>query len=142
MATNKANEIETNVQEGSAVAEIKKLLAQAKQDAEAIISAAKTEAAGITGAKKGETAPEIRAVCDRGEEPVEVRLFKDGSKYKDDVFVAVNGEGCLIKRGETVRVKRKFADVLEAGMTQDERTAEMQNRYADEFAVETRARGL
>lgn len=36
------------------------------------------------------------------EEYVPVRLFKDKEKYSDDVFVAVNGEGCLIRRGETV----------------------------------------
>ena len=35
------------------------------------------------------------------------------------VFVAVNGEGCLIKRGEPVRIKRKFARVLEQSDLQD-----------------------
>ena len=36
------------------------------------------------------------------EEKVPVRLFKDNDRYKDDVFVAVNGEGCLM-RGKKIR---------------------------------------
>ena len=43
-----------------------------------------------------------------GEEYVSVRLFKDSGKYKDDLLVCVNGESCLIQRGVTVQVKRKF----------------------------------
>lgn len=37
-------------------------------------------------------------------ELVTVKLFKDGEKYNDDVFVAVNGNNYQIKRGETVQV--------------------------------------
>ncbi len=59
------------------------------------------------------------------EEYVSVRLFKDGGRYSRDVFVAVNGEGCLIKRGENVRVKRKFVRVLEQADAQDRKTAGM-----------------
>ena len=47
------------------------------------------------------------------EELVPVRLFKDGKDYKDDVFVSVNGENCVIKRGVDVMVKRKFKAVLD-----------------------------
>ena len=59
----------------------------------------------------------------RGEEPVEVKLFKDNGKYKDDVFVAVNGENCVIKRGERVQIKRKFAEVLDHSEHQDYETS-------------------
>ncbi len=55
----------------------------------------------------------------RLEEYVDVELFRDGDRYKDDVFVAVGGENCLIKRGEPVRVKRKFALALEQSRRQD-----------------------
>lgn len=51
-------------------------------------------------------------------ERVPIRLFRDGKEYKDDVFVSVNGENCVIKRGEEVMVKRKFAKVLEQSMKQ------------------------
>lgn len=37
-------------------------------------------------------------------ELVAIKLFKDGEKYNDDVFVAVNGNNYQIKRGETVQV--------------------------------------
>ncbi|MBQ1948086.1 MAG: hypothetical protein II359_05700 [Clostridia bacterium] len=53
------------------------------------------------------------------EEYVEVELIRDNGAYKDDVFVSVNGENCLIRRGVPVKIKRKFADVLEQSHQQD-----------------------
>ena len=67
------------------------------------------------------------------EEKVPVRLFKDNDRYKDDVFVAVNGEGCLIKRGETVMIKRKFAEVLEQSDRQDMETARLMDLRSGEY---------
>ena len=67
------------------------------------------------------------------EEKVPVRLFKDNNRYKDDVFVAVNGEGCLIKRGETVMIKRKFAEVLEQSDRQDMETARLMDLRSGEY---------
>ena len=68
-------------------------------------------------------------------ERVPIRLFKDGKEYKDDVFVAVNGENCVIKRGEEVMVKRKFANVLEQSMKQqaeaNEYAYQMQMAYVN-----------
>ena len=61
----------------------------------------------------------------RLDEYVEVELFRDNDRYKDDVFVAVGGENCLIKRGEPVRIKRKLALVLEQSRRQDIKTAEL-----------------
>lgn len=57
------------------------------------------------------------------DELVPVFLFKDNGKYKDDVFVSVNGESCLIQRGQTVMIKRKFAEVLDNSQRQDRATA-------------------
>ncbi len=37
-------------------------------------------------------------------QPVEIQLFKDNDKYRDDVFVSVNCNNYLIKRGERVTV--------------------------------------
>ena len=65
------------------------------------------------------TTPEAEAKTDYYEEMVEVMLFKDNKDYKDDVFVSVNGENCVIKRGIPVKVKRKFALVLEDSSKQD-----------------------
>lgn len=67
------------------------------------------------------------------EQYVPVRLFRDNDKYSEDVFVAVNGEGCLIKRGETVMIKRKFAEVLEQSDRQDLYAAGLMDRNADEY---------
>ena len=57
-------------------------------------------------------------------EYVAIKLFRDNDRYKDDVYVAVNGHNCLIKRGEWVKVKRKFALVLDQSEIQDMQTAE------------------
>ena len=57
-------------------------------------------------------------------EYVAVKLFRDNDRYKDDVYVAVNGQNCVIKRGEWVKIKRKFAMVLDQSEIQDMQTAE------------------
>lgn len=46
------------------------------------------------------------------EEPVTIRLFKDGGKYKDDVIVGLNGTIWQIQRGKEVEVPRKIAEIL------------------------------
>lgn len=65
------------------------------------------------------------AASDSGNEYVTVQLFRDSGKYADDVFVSVNGESCLIQRGIPVRIKRKFAEVLENSLRQDEQAVQM-----------------
>ena len=67
-------------------------------------------------------------------EYISVKLFKDNDRYRDDVYVAVNGQNCIIKRGEWVKVKRKFALVLDASEIQDMRTAEFIEREQRRFA--------
>lgn len=57
------------------------------------------------------------------EELVEVKLFKDKDKYKDDLFVCVNGTRFLIQRGVTVKVPKYVKEVLD--------NAERQNSEAD-----------
>ncbi len=72
-------------------------------------------------------------------EKVAVKLFRDNDRYKDDVYVAVNGQNCVIKRGEWVKIKRKFALVLDQSEIQDMQTADWleaeQKRYRDLDAV-------
>lgn len=63
------------------------------------------------------------------EELVEVTLFRDGDKYKDDVFVSINDEPPIaIKRGVPVKIKRKYALVLDQSRRQDMAAAD----YSDE----------
>lgn len=77
-----------------------------------------------------------------GEELVPFYLFKDRDKYKDDVFVAVNGERIQIKRGETVMIKKKFADVLQQSLDQDTKTANLIEAESSRYKAEAKARGL
>ena len=97
-------------------AQIKKMLEDAKAEARQIVEEARAAA-------KGEMSEEEKAEREKRKEYwnelVEVKLFKDNNKYKDDVFVSVNGDNCLIKRGERVKIKRKFAEVLEQSDIQD-----------------------
>ena len=71
-------------------------------------------------------------------EYVEVRLFKDNEKYKDDVYVAINGKNCVIRRGVWTRIRRKFALLLDQSEIQDLRTAELMEKEANRFADESR----
>lgn len=73
---------------------------------------------------------------------VEVELFKDSKDYKDDVFVAVNGNSVLIKRGEKVKIDKKYAEALENSIKQDKETARLMEAKADEYAYETRAKNI
>ena len=66
--------------------------------------------------------------CDRGQkgwkmENVRIRLFKDNSRYKGDLFVSVNGVNYKIRRGVEVEVPPEVAEVLEHSQQQDEYTA-------------------
>ena len=44
---------------------------------------------------------------------VRIRLFKDNSRYKGDLFVSVNGVSYKIRRGVEVEVPPEVAEVLE-----------------------------
>ena len=93
----------------------------AKAEAQRMLEEAKKITAGqVTTAER---AAEIEADRLRGEELVEIKLFKDTGKYKDDVFVSCNGETIAIKRGERVKIKRKFAEILDHSEHQDYETA-------------------
>ena len=123
-------------------AQVEEMLAQAKAEAEKISADAKAEAEKILADAKAsvsgeKTEEQIKAEEERKaywNELVEVKLFKDNNKYKDDVFVSVNGENCVIKRGERVKVKRKFADVLDKSDMQDYETSLLIESKSSEFA--------
>jgi hypothetical protein len=74
-------------------------------------------------------------------EYVAVKLFRDNDRYKDDVYVAVNGQNCVVRRGEWVRIKRKFAMVLDQSEIQDMQTAEMLEAEQNRFRAAEEARG-
>lgn len=70
----------------------------------------------VTEEKKTKT---IKEYCN---ELVTVKLFKDNNRYKDDVFVAVNGIGMIVPRGIEVEIPRKYAEAL--------KNSELQSSFA------------
>ncbi len=75
-------------------------------------------------------------------EYVEIKLFKDNDKYKDDVYVAINGKNCVVRRGEWTRIRRKFAMLLDQSEIQDLRTAEMMVGESEKFRCASRSLGM
>lgn len=116
-------------------AQIAEMLAAAKaerEEAARMLAEAKRMTDGTVLSE--ERKREIEEDRAKGEEIVEIKLFKDTGKYKDDVFVAVNGESIAIKRGERVRIKRKFAEVLDNSEHQDYETSRLIEAKSEEFA--------
>lgn len=95
--------------------QIMAMIADAKAEAEKIVAEAKEAAAEINAPAKSKAEEEAERAAFEAymNEPVEIKLFRDNNKYKDDVYVSVNGDNVVIKRGERVQVKRKFVQVLE-----------------------------
>ena len=113
------------------------IIAKAKAEAAAILAEAQAKAKETLEAAK-ETAP----AAPKPNDLVPIRLFKDNDKYKDDVFVAVNGRSFQIKRGETVQVPAYVAEVLEQSMAQDNATANLIERESSAYAAEAKARNI
>ena len=111
--------------------QIEEMLAKAKAEADRIVAEAKAAASGEASEEHKKFLEEDRK---RGEELIEVKLFKDNNKYKDDVFVQVNGENVQIKRGERVKIKRKFAEVLDNSDMQDYETSKLIERKTSEVS--------
>ena len=112
-------------------AQVEAMLAKAREEAAKIIADAKAVAGGQLTEEQKKAREENEAYYN---ELVGVKLFKDNNRYKDDVFVAVNGENCVIKRGERVMVKRKFAEVLDNSDLQDYETSKLIEKKSSEFA--------
>lgn len=116
-------------------AQMAAMLAEA-QAAKAEAARMLEEAQKMTNGKMttAERAAEIEADRLRGEELVDIKLFKDTGKYKDDVTVGLNGEFIRIKRGERVQIKRKFANVLDDAEEQEYKAAMMIDKLSSEGA--------
>ncbi len=113
-------------------AQVAAIIAQAQAEAKKIVEDAK---AAVGKKDNSRMTPEEKAKHDAYmNEYVEIKLFKDNGKYKDDVFVSVNGENCVIKRGERVKIKRKFAEVLDNSEHQDYETAMLIEQKSGEWA--------
>ena len=111
--------------------QVEAMLAKAREEAEKIVADAKASVSGELTEEQKKTNEERKAYWN---EPVKVRLFKDNNKYKDDVFAAVNGDNCVLKRGLEVEVKRKIANLLENSDLQDYETSMLIEKKSNEFA--------
>ena len=118
---------------------IAEMLKAAEKKAEAIIEAAMTKVNGIKEKEPDADAAKANAEL---EEYVEIKLFKDNGKYKDDVYVSVNGENCVIKRGIKTKIKKKFALVLEQSDMQDYLTSQLMETKAAEYEASAREHGM
>lgn len=118
-------------------AEIAKMIEEARAEANSIIDEAKKQATDI---KRGAPvmSTEEKKMDDYWNEEVEIQLFKDKGRYSDDVYVAVNGENCLIQRGRPVKVKRKFAEALRLSMEQDNETADMIRELESQYEAKAK----
>ena len=139
-AANEQQEVKTAAAAtATATAEAEDIIAKAKAEAAAILAEAEAKAKETMEAAK-ETAPAGKEA--QGEKMVPIRLFKDNEKYKDDVFVAVNGRSFQIKRGETVMVPDYVATVLEQSMAQDMATANLIEEESSRYEAEAKLRNL
>ena len=76
------------------------------------------------------TTEEKAAVTEAKEETkqkdtVKIKLFRDEGKYKDPLFVQINGRSFLIKRGEPVTVPVEVAAVVNQSLMQDGHAAQL-----------------
>jgi hypothetical protein len=110
--------------------QIAEMLEKAREEAAKIVE----EAKAATGVKNSMTDEERAAHAAYMNEEVEVKLFKDNDKYKDPVFVGVNGNTVAIERGVRVKIKRKYAEVLDNSDKQDYETSKLIERKSGEFA--------
>ena len=122
-------------------AKMEAMLAEASKKAEEMVKAAEARVAELENSKKNVSEETAKANAEL-EEYVEVKLFKDNDKYKDDVFVAVNGETCRIKRGVKVKIKKKFALVLEQSDIQDYETSKLMDRKEAEYHESARQHNI
>ncbi len=111
--------------------QVEAMLAKAREEAEKIVADAKASVSGELTKEQKKANEERKAYWN---ELVKVKLFRDNNKYKDDVFVSVNGENCVIKRGIEVEIKRKFAGVLDKSDLQDYETSMLIEKKSSEFA--------
>lgn len=72
---------------------------------------------------------------------VKFTAFKDDDKYKDDIFVAVNGKRYQIKRGVEVEVPESVYKVLMNSSAQDQAAYRLMEQKANDYKSETERLG-
>nr|WP_243122043.1 hypothetical protein [Clostridium sp. Marseille-P7770] len=91
---------------------------------------AKKETVAVEATETTETTESCTGATD---DMVEIEIFKDSDRYKDDVVVALNGKVYVIKRGVRVRVPRAIKEILDHSREQDQQTALMTEEMESDF---------
>lgn len=118
------------------MADVKK---QAEEIAAGIIANAEKKATEIMeSAKKEDTSgPKTAGPSEKeiktAHEKVPVHLFKDNNLYRDDVYVAVNGQNIKIKRGQQVNIDKMFVEVLDNSRAQDAAAADLSESLESDY---------
>ena len=113
--------------------ELAKLVAQIKAEVKAEVAEEMNAEESGQDERDKELFERVRKMEEHLNEPVTIQLFKDGNKYKDDVFVGWNDRNFLIQRGVPVTVPRGVAQILQESQAQDIRAQEYQERQQREF---------
>lgn len=133
------NESESTFDSGEGVEVMAKSEALLAKEAE--VEELKAKIAAMEAANQGMTSPDAPiAEVDPEKDPnrrVPIRLFKDNDKYKDPLFVSVNGYRATIPRGETVYIPYFALLAIEESMAQDQSTATMIARLTESFEVKS-----
>ena len=72
------------------------------------------------------------------QELIEIQLFKDSRRYKEDLKVFVNGRNWVIQRGVPVKVPRYVALVIQQSQRQDQASDNMILHLQDSYEEKTR----
>ena len=82
-------------------------------------------------------AVESKGMVDYMKEKVKIKLFKDNDKYKDDLFVSVNGRTFQIQRGVEVEVPKAVEEVIRRSEEADLMTATLISAAENEYEAKT-----
>ena len=80
-----------------------------------------------------ETVDSAESCTGATDDMVEIEIFKDADRYKDDVVVSLNGKLYVIKRGVPVKVPRAVKEILDHSREQDQQTALMTEEMEGDF---------
>ncbi|MGF6376853.1 cell division septum initiation protein DivIVA [Clostridiales Family XIII bacterium PM5-7] len=123
----KVGEMLTNAEEKA-----KEIVEDAQKIADELMA---TADAGVVQSAEG---PSKKEIAEAGKK-VSVELFKDTNLYRDDVYVAVNGENIKIQRGKQVEIDQKFKEVLDNSRRQDAASANLNEQLKDDFEQKSTA---
>lgn len=73
------------------------------------------------------------AKSNEAERTEKLMLFKDNDKYRDDLFVCVNGRSYLIQRGVEVEVPWFVAEVIKNAMKAESEAMERLKNVIEEY---------